>query len=887
MKKFILVFIVFILSANLFAQRQKNIDKAKIELSRYGDLYFSFKITKANNLKDIPDFISIDNVNDGVVYAYINEKDFNKFINLEIPFTVIEKSKGNKVLTMATTVAEMSNWDRYPTHDVYLQMMQDFVSDYSNICRLDTIGFSQNDRPLLVMKISAHPDIENDKPQFFYTGQMHGDEIVDYIMFLRLIDYLTINYGVDDQVTNLVDNIEIWINPLSNPDGTYHGGDDVVSGASRYLANGVDPNRNYPTVTGKDVKDLAKETVLMMDFADSHRFVMSANTHSGAEVVNYPWDSWTSSTKKHADDDWWQFVSLEYANSAISNSPEGYFTSVSSTGITNGGDWYVIYGGRQDYMNYYKHCREFTLELSDAKLLSSDELPAHWDYNRQAMLDYMQECLYGIVGKVTDVNTGDPIVAKIEVDNHDKDSSFVYSNSTFGSYYRPIYKGNYSLTFSAPNYQTYHVLNVSAENKDTTILNVQLIPLENHSPEILDSIGHSTDTIQLIVYKDSSISVKVNVYDEDGDNLDVSRGISLSQNGGVNIYPYNDTSFVYTPKADFVGEDLLQIVVSDDGSPVLSDTVYYQVSVIIKSVNHNPIIVDSEAHPVDTLNILVAQNIPTSVKVDVNDEDGDNVDVTYGKSISGNGSVDISPANDSSFVYAPNADFVGEDLLQIVVSDDGSPVLSDTVYYKVTITSNQTNNNPVILDSLGNPVDTLLLTAYQDSSISVKLNVIDEDGDNLDVSRGISLSQNGGVNIYPYNDTSFVYTPKADFVGEDLLQIVVSDDGSPVLSDTVYFKVSVVDYNNINTFNKIFTRVDVYPNPVNQTAGLSLHLSKSGNVDIEIFNILGEKVSIYKIGKLPMGNSNLNIDVNSLEKGLYLFRIKSNNCFIDKKVIKR
>ncbi|RLD61473.1 MAG: hypothetical protein DRJ01_07825, partial [Bacteroidetes bacterium] len=809
MKRFVLVFIVFLLAANLFAQRQKNIDKAKIELSRYGDLYFSFKITKANNFKTIPDFISIDNVKDGIVYAYINEKDFQKFINLNIPFTVIKKDKDVKALTMATTVAEMSNWDRYPTHDVYLQMMQDFATNYPNICRLDTIGFSQNDRPIIAVKISDHPDIENDEPQFFYTGQMHGDELVDYILFLRLIDYLTTNYGTNDQVTNLLDNIEIWINPLANPDGTYNGGDDNVSSASRYLANGVDPNRNFPYVTGKQSKDLSKETISMMNFADNHRFVMSANSHSGAEVVNYPWDSWDSSTKTHADDDWWQFVSLEYANLAISNSPTGYLTGVSSTGITNGGDWYVVYGSRQDYMNYYKHCREVTLELSDSKLLSSDLLPNHWDYNRQAMLDYMQECLYGITGKVTDVNTGNPIVAKVEIDNHDKDSSFVYSNSTYGSYYRPIYQGTYSLTFSAPDYQTYHVSNVSVANKDTTILNVQLVPLENHSPEILDSLGHSADTLLLTVFKDSITSVKVNVNDEDGDNLDVSWGTSLLQNGGVNIYPYCDTSFVYTPKSGFVGDDLLKIVVSDDGSPVLSDTVYYKVTVIVKPINHNPVIIDNEGHPVDSINILVAQNTPTSVKLNVNDEDGDNVDVSYGESISGNGCVDISPANDTCFVYTPNTDYVGEDLLQIIVSDDGSPVLSDTVYYMVNVTSNQTNHKPVILDSLGNDVDTLLITVCQDSSISVKVNVNDEDGDNLDVNQGVSLLQNGGVNIYPYNDTSFVYTPKVDFVGDDLLQIVVSDDGSPVLTDTVYYKVSVIQ--NLINHNPVILDSEGHP----------------------------------------------------------------------------
>ena len=779
MKRLLLFIIVFTFSISLFAQRDNEIKKAKIELTRYGDLYFFFPVSKQNNLKNIPNFISVDNVKQGIIYAYISERDFQKFINLNIPFTVIKKDKGVKSLTMATTVAEMSNWDRYPTHDVYKQMMQNFAANYPDICKLDTIGFSQNNRPILVVKISDNSDVEENEPQFFYTGQMHGDEIVDYIMFLRLIDYLTANYGTDTQVTNLINNIEIWINPLSNPDGTYHGGDNNVSNSTRYLANGVDPNRNFPDPEDgqhPDGSSWAQETILMMDFADSHRFVMSANTHSGAEVVNYPWDTWA---KLHADDDWWQFVSREYADTVHINCPSSYFDGFNN-GITNGYQWYTISGGRQDYMNYYKHCREFTLELSNQKLLDCEELPAHWNYNRQAMLDYMQECLYGISGVVTDYDTGEPVAAKVEIDNHDKDSSFVYSNSLFGSYYRPVYQGTYSLTFSATNYHACHVSNVAVTNKNTTILNVQLVSsLINHCPEILDSLNQSIDTLNLTVYQDSSITVKLNV----------------------------------------------------------------------------------------------------------NDVDGDNVDVTYGTSITGNGIVDILPAGDTSFVYTPNSGFTGSDFLQIVVSDDGTSVLTDTVIFKVDVFGD--NHCPEILDSLNQSIDTLNLTVYKDTPLLVKLNVNDEDGDNVDVTYGTSINENGSVDISPSGDTSFVYTPNLGFTGNDLLQIVVSDDGTPVLTDTVIFKANVVYYSSIKNLSKVFNDVKIYPNPVSQTTVISFELSKAANVEIEIYNILGKKALTYEIGKLPTGKNDVSIDVNGLDDGIYLFRIKSDNCSIDKKVIKR
>ncbi len=78
---------------------------------------------------------------------------------------------------------------------------------------------------------------------------------------LRLIDHLLRGYGDDPEITALVDETEIWINPLANPDGTYFGGDDTVADAIRYYTttgggdSGVDPNRNFPDLADGDHPD--------------------------------------------------------------------------------------------------------------------------------------------------------------------------------------------------------------------------------------------------------------------------------------------------------------------------------------------------------------------------------------------------------------------------------------------------------------------------------------------------------------------------------------------------------------------------------------------------------------------------------------------------------
>jgi hypothetical protein len=182
----------------------------------------------------------------------------------------------------------------------------------------------------------------------------------------------------------MVNNMDIWINPLANPDGTYAGGNNSVNGATRYNANFVDLNRNYPDPDDgphPDGNPWQVETIAFMDFAEGRDFVMSANFHGGAEVVNYPWDTWSHF---HADDNWWQYVSREYADTVHDNAPFGYMNYLNN-GITNGYAWYEITGGRQDYMNYFHQCREFTLEISDIKLLPANQLINHWNYNYRSI----------------------------------------------------------------------------------------------------------------------------------------------------------------------------------------------------------------------------------------------------------------------------------------------------------------------------------------------------------------------------------------------------------------------------------------------------------------------------------------------------------------------
>jgi len=487
----ICLFVTVIFNLSYGQKNKSEKQKAYEQINTYNDVYFKFKISSREELNSLPLFISVDNLVGNTVYAYVHKKHFDKLLALNIPFEVVSKTSENKALTMATTVAQMANWDRYPTYSVYVQMMQNYATNYPSLCKLDTIGTSQNGRLILVLKITDNPSLAEGEPRVFFSGTMHGDEIAGGVLLLRLADYLLTNYNTSPRVREIVDNEEIWINPFANPDGTYAGGDNTVANATRELANGVDPNRNFPNpVQGQhpDGESWAPETVSMMNFGAAHNFTMSMNTHGGAEVFNYPYDSWTSSEKTHADDNWWQYVGHEYADTVFLYATSTYMRGVSTNGITEGADWYYAFGSRQDYFTYYLLGREVTLELSNTKLLDAAQLPNHWNYNYRSFLNYARQAKYGIHGVVTDACSGQPIKAKIFIVSHDRDSSHVYSSLPVGDYHRPIYAGTYSMTVSAPGYQSQTINNISVTNKTTVVRDIVLTPL----PPVADFVADVT-----------------------------------------------------------------------------------------------------------------------------------------------------------------------------------------------------------------------------------------------------------------------------------------------------------------------------------------------------------------------------------------------------------
>ena len=454
--------------------------------------YFRFQIESRTELDRLTRIVSIDNVRADTVYAYATDDHLARLVDLDYAITELPHPGTLIEPRMSSNRRDVMAWDSYPTYETYVSMMYQFEVDYPEICRTIRFGYSEEGRELLIVKISDNVDDAEVEPEFMYTSTMHGDETTGYVLMLRLIDSLLSNYGVDARVTNMIDSMEIWINPLFNPDGTYNAGNHTVAGATRFNANGVDLHRNFPDPDDgphPDGRAWQAETMAMMDLAANHRFILSANFHGGAEVVTYPWDTWPQA---HADEAWYVDICRAYADSAHVYSPAGYMTQLDD-GIYNGYDWYPISGGRVDFMGYWHGCRELTVELSRIKLLPADQLPAHWVYNRVSLLDYLDAARQGIHGVVTDSATGAPLAATISVLNHDIDSSEVYTDPAMGDYHRCIEAGTYDLVFISPDYIPDTVYNIPVSATGAVLVDVALQPVTVEPPCCVGIRGNVND----------------------------------------------------------------------------------------------------------------------------------------------------------------------------------------------------------------------------------------------------------------------------------------------------------------------------------------------------------------------------------------------------------
>jgi len=374
------------------------------------------------------------------VHAYVDSEDLEKLEAHGFSYQPIEHPtrQARAEAWKEETKQKRSTgwaWDTHHNYETMVTLLQEVHRQYPNITRLFSIGKTRQGRDLWVMELSDKPGVnEPGEPEFKYVANMHGDEVVGREIVLRLIVEMCQTYYSPTEsgetlwsrsnIRRLIDETDIFLMPSMNPDGYERN--------SRYNFNNQDLNRSFPDrITGVP-GHLENEVSAVMNWIKTKNFVLSANYHGGEVVANYPWDG----NQEHRsglyspspDDELFKRLSLTYSLSHLNMYKNPYFTN----GITNGADWYILYGGMQDWNYWAKGCFEITLEVSMTKFPRSSSLPDYWAENRQSMIAFMQLVHTGIKGFVR-TTAGAPLAANITIQGIDH---VVYTDPEFGDYYR-------------------------------------------------------------------------------------------------------------------------------------------------------------------------------------------------------------------------------------------------------------------------------------------------------------------------------------------------------------------------------------------------------------------------------------------------------------------
>jgi hypothetical protein len=334
-------------------------------------------------------------------------------------------------------------FEDYHDYDALTAELQRLAEAHPDTAQLATLGRSGQNRELWVLKLSDNAAAEEDEPKLLYVANMHGDEVVGRELMIYLARLLLEGYGSDARATNLLNSSQIYIVPSMNPDGFELG--------QRYNARGVDLNRDFPDFLSDPTdtpQGRAPETAAIMAFHQQNHFVMALNFHGGEVVFNTPWDTKSNRTpaQRFGDDPLVQLVAREYAdqNPAMRANSGGSF----NRGVTYGYEWYEIDGGMQDWSIHYRESIHATVELSHTKWPSASKLATHWNENREPMVRYLEQGLFGVHLKITDDQGQIVPSARVRVGTLNRDVTY-----PSGYVHRPALAGMQTVRVSAPGFQ--------------------------------------------------------------------------------------------------------------------------------------------------------------------------------------------------------------------------------------------------------------------------------------------------------------------------------------------------------------------------------------------------------------------------------------------------
>ena len=153
-----------------------------------------------------------------------------------------------------------------------------------------------------------------------------------------------------------------------------------------------------------------------------------------------------------------------------------------------------------------------------------------------------------------------------------------------------------------------------------------------------------------------------------------------------------------------------------------------------------------------------------------------------------------------------------------------------------------------------------------------------------DLSTDPKDASDGGIVSWDWNfgdgSSSDVKNPSHKYteVGTYTVTLKVTDNGGLTAESQEVVNVEIIVSTETNIEIPSSVKLEQnYPNPFNPSTTIKFGLPEAGNVQLEVYNMLGQKIVELVNGRKNAGWHTISFDASQLASGIYIYRITSGN----------
>jgi hypothetical protein len=139
---------------------------------------------------------------------------------------------------------------QYASYKETIAFIEQCMAAHPHLIRLQTIGATWEERPIVLVIISLDVEYAQNKPALLYTGTIHAREWIGNELAIKFIDYVIKNYRFNPKLKEALTRNTLYMVPCLNPDGFEYSRNHFSFWRKNRRDNGdgtfgVDLNRNF------------------------------------------------------------------------------------------------------------------------------------------------------------------------------------------------------------------------------------------------------------------------------------------------------------------------------------------------------------------------------------------------------------------------------------------------------------------------------------------------------------------------------------------------------------------------------------------------------------------------------------------------------------------